>query len=186
MVGWVEDKHLVTKLLSRYSIYIYIDDLPSIRYTYGVGENPMTSLERKFEKIVEQLHKRYSFLEGVSIDVNEGYGLDVATCYRLESQSINIDLKALRKSHQTERYVLRFGAQKTFADFVLVILLHEICHAKQFQTISEHRLLASIREIQPYDEASHDECWVEQEADTWARQELRKWNRNRSTRTPRN
>ena len=139
----------------------------------------MTNLERKFEKIETQLRKLYSFLEGVSIDITEGYGLDVATCYRPASQSINLDLKSLRKAHGTERYVRRFGSQKTFEEFVLVILLHEICHAKQHHTVPTHRLIASLNQIQPGDVESHDESWVEQEADEWARVELRKWKKQR-------
>lgn len=146
----------------------------------------MTILERKFEKIETQLRKRYSFLEGVAIDVTEGYGLAIATCYSPANRSINIDLKSLRKAHRTERYVRRFGTQKTFADFVLVILLHEICHAKQHHTIPDHKLIVSLNQIQTGDVASHDESWVEQEADKWARVELRKWKRSSRTSTSRN
>lgn len=142
----------------------------------------MTKLERTFEKIVEQLHRRYSFLSEVFIDVTEGYGLPTATCYYPGSSSINIDLQALKKCYNTNRYVRRFGKQKTFKQFVLAILLHEICHANQHQTIPEHRLIASLNQIQPHDAASHDESWVEKEADEWAIKELRKIKRSKSIR----
>jgi len=140
----------------------------------------MTKLERTFVKIEKQLRKRYSFLADVSIDVNEGYGIAGATRYHPASQSINIDLNALRECYNTKRFVKRLGKHKTFEDFVLVILLHEICHAKQHQTIPEHRLNAALNQIGPFDVASHDESWVEKEADKWARREFSKGKTRRS------
>ncbi len=134
----------------------------------------MTKLERKFEKIVTQLRKRYSFLADVEIDVCEGYGTVGATGYRPASQSINIDLEALRKCYNTSRFNRRLGKHKTFDDFVLVTLLHEICHAKQHQTVAEHRFVASLNQIEAFDAESHDESWIEQEADKWARREFSK------------
>jgi len=131
-------------------------------------------LEKKFEKIVKRLYRVYPFLEGVSIDVCEGYGLEKATTHNPRQNSILLDLLALKKIFKTPRFEKRLGKVKTFDEFVLLILLHEIAHVEQFQTIPDHRINAAIRESD-YDTAQgHDECWVEQEADTWARKAFRK------------
>jgi len=134
----------------------------------------MKKLERKFETIVKRLRKRYSFLSDYSIDVCEGYGLGIATTFNPRQRSINIDLLALRKLYNTPRFVKRLGKRSTFEQFVLVVLLHEIAHVKQFETIAPYKLNTSINQIEPLDAASHDESWVEQEADKWARREFRK------------
>lgn len=143
----------------------------------------MKSLERKFEKIVVKLRKRYSFLEGVTFDICEGYGIVGATGYQPPSSSIYVDLVALRKVYNTPRFNRRLGRHKTFEDFVLAVLLHEIVHARQHQTIPEHLFQSALNEISPFDAGSHDESWVEKEADKWARQELRKWKRSSRTAT---
>lgn len=136
-------------------------------------------LERKFEKIVSQLRKRYAFLDDIGIDVCEGYGLEGATSHNPRQNAINIDLKALYKVYNTSRFVKRLGRVQTFESFVLLVLLHEIAHVLQFQTISTHRWNDTLRETD-YDTASgHDECWLEKEADKWARREFRKINRVR-------
>lgn len=134
----------------------------------------MTKLEQKFETIGNRLHKRYAFLKDVQFDVVEGYGIEGATGYQPASSSIYIDLEALRKVYNTPRFVRRLGRHKTFESFVLAVLLHEIAHARQYQTTPEHLLKAAVNEISPFDAGSHDESWVEQEADKWSRQEFRK------------
>ena len=134
----------------------------------------MRQLEREFEKIVPQLRKRYSFLEGVAIDVCEGYGLKGTTAHNPGQNAINIDLKALYKVYNTPRFVKRLGRVQTFESFVFLVLLHEIAHVLQFQTIPEHRLSATLREADYNTISGHDECWLEKEADKWARREFRK------------
>lgn len=137
----------------------------------------MTNLEKKFERVVEKIHNRYSFLEGVEIDVSEGYGLKGATKYDPKQNSISIDLKEIRTFYNTPRFVKRLGKVRTFGGLVLLVLLHEIAHVQQFQTIPDHRLNAAIGESD-YDTISgHDECWVEKEADKWARRERKKLGR---------
>lgn len=133
----------------------------------------MTKLERKYNTLVKRLHTRYKFLEDVTIDVAVGYGLNVRN-YDPETRAIYLDLKRLRKLHNTPRFEKRFEKNISFDNFVLYVLLHEFAHVKQFDIIPNHRLYAAIQETD-YDSASgHDECWVEQEADKWARQEYRK------------
>ncbi len=134
----------------------------------------MTILERKFEKIVVQLRKRYPFIADVEIDVNEGYGISGATGYRSGSNSIAVDLKSLKKNYGTKRFDRRFGKCDTFDEFTLLVLLHEIHHVKQFQTIAPHRLTDALIQIDPFDKQSHDESWIEKEADKWARQQIKK------------
>ena len=140
----------------------------------------MTRLEKRFETIGKQLRKRYAFLKDVTFDICEGYGVVGATGYQPASESICVDLEALRKVYNTPRFTHRLGKHSTFESFVLIVLLHEIAHARQHQTIPEHRFTAALNEISPFDAGSHDESWVEQEADKWARQEFRKINTEKS------
>lgn len=134
----------------------------------------MTRLEKRLETIGNRLRKRYAFLKDVTFDICEGYEIAGATGYRQGSSSIYVDLEALKKVYNTPRFVRRLGRHKTFESFVLVILLHEIFHARQHQTIPDHLFNAALNEITPGDKVSHDESWVEQEADKWARQEFGK------------
>ncbi len=132
-------------------------------------------IEKEFETIVKRLQKHYSFLEGVPIDVAEGYGLKRVTAYDPNQNSIYLDLKALKKVYNTPRFVRRLGRVKSFREFVLLVLLHEIAHVQQFQTIPDHRLSAAAGELNYETDQGHDECWLEKEADEWARREFRKW-----------
>jgi len=135
----------------------------------------MTAQERKYETIVKRLRKRYTFLEDVTIDVVEGYGIARVTKYNPATRSIYVDLKSLHELHSdTKRFKRRFGQTLSFDNFVLHILLHEFAHVKQFDIIPNHRLYAAINETDYNTNSGHDECWVEQEADKWARQEYRK------------
>lgn len=139
----------------------------------------MTKLARKFEKIETQLRKRYSFLADVSIDVVEGIG---KTKYDDFQKSILVCIDSIRQQYKTPRFVRRFGVQTSFEKFLLVILLHEIAHVQQYQTVSDHILKSAVLEIVPGDVESHDESWVEQEADKWAVKELRKIKKSKSIR----
>jgi len=131
----------------------------------------MTKLEKKFERLANKLRKRYPFLENVAIDVVEGIG---KTKYDDFQKSILVCIDSIRAEYKTPRFVRRLGKQTSFEDFLLVILLHEIAHVQQYQTVPEHTLKAAVLEIVPGDVESHDESWVEQEADKWARREFRK------------
>jgi len=121
----------------------------------------MTKLEHKFESVIKQLRKRYSFLEDVAIDVVEGYGLKGATHYDPDTRAIYLDLKTLRRIHKTPRFERRLGRNLSFSDFVLHVLLHEFAHVKQFDIIPNHRLYAVINESDYDSDSGHDECWVE-------------------------
>lgn len=134
----------------------------------------MTKLERKFEKIVVELHKRYSFLENISIDVVEGYGLKQATRYSPASRDINIDLKEIKNHYNVPRFIQRYGQRDTFAEFILVVLLHEIHHVYQHQTIPTSKFFGAVTNVDYDTVRGHDECWVEKEADKWAVLELPK------------
>ena len=135
----------------------------------------MTNLERKFEKIVVQLHKRYSFLADVEIDVCEGYGIAGATAHSpFQNGAILLDLLALKKVFKTPRFEKRLGKVKTFNEFVLLVLLHEIAHVHQRLTILDDRINVTLRKSGYSTKRGHDECWVEQEADKWARREFSK------------
>jgi len=130
---------------------------------------------KNYNKLIKQAQSRYKFLKGITIDIDEGYGIEGATKYNDFQKSINLDLKALRAVFNTKRFVRRLGHHKTFDNFVLVILLHEIAHALQYQTFPVHKLEASVGGIIQGDAESHDECWVEIAADKWARKELKRW-----------
>ena len=98
------------------------------------------TLDRKYATIVKRLRRRYKFLEDVTIDVVEGYGLSGVTCYTPETRTIYVDLKTVRRLHNTPRYKRRFGKNLSFDNFALHIILHEFAHVKQFDIIPNHRL----------------------------------------------
>ncbi len=132
----------------------------------------MTNLERKFEKLVEKLRTRYVFLKDVSIDIVEGYGC--ATGYRPKENAIYIDLKGLKQKHNTPRFIQRLGRHNTFDAFVLVVLLHEIRHVLQQQTLGVDAIISSINVAGYGTEKGHDKCKLEKEADKWADSEFPK------------
>lgn len=129
-------------------------------------------------RLVKKLIKRYPFLNSVTIDVDEGYGLTGATCYRNESNSIYVDVAGLRKVFKTARYVRRWGGVPKFQDFILATLLHEIRHVWQHQNLSEQDIKSAILDIAPGDDESHDASPLEIDADRWAKRELKKLCKN--------
>ena len=127
----------------------------------------------KTAALIREAKKRYPFLVATEIDIAAGYGIHGATGYKHASNSIYLDLKELREAYGTSRYLGRFGNIKTFEDFVLAVLLHEIAHVQQFQNGDPHELAVEYRTV--FEAGTHDENLLEVVADQWARQEFKKW-----------
>lgn len=136
----------------------------------------------KYERLIKKAKSRYAFLRDTFIEFDTdtpAYGLS-PTQYQpswegLTKGSITVCLAGLKDKYENEsaRYSRRLGKLGTFDHFVFLVFLHEIAHVWQRQQYKDQRFNEAYRTV--LDQETHDECWLEIEADTWAKKEAKRW-----------
>lgn len=134
----------------------------------------------KYDKLIKRAKTRYSFLRETFIEVDDESifpGLGANTQYQpswegLTKGSITIVASQVKWEQTTARYHKRLGPYKTYDQFFLLILLHEIAHVWQRQQYGDKQFNEAYRTV--LDSQTHDENWLEVEADKWARAEFKR------------
>ena len=131
----------------------------------------MHRLGHKIKGEYKEFKRKYSFLEGVSLYVQNGGSI---THYAPDQNYIFINLDHVKRLRTNLEVIKRFGKIKFHFHMVIVVLLHEIYHVYQELHIPPNRFKAAHKEIE-IDKSTHSESWIELEADAWARKEYKKW-----------
>ena len=135
----------------------------------------------KTAALIREAKKRYPFLKDTFIEIDQespAYGV-FDTGYKPPvfetGGSITITLAELKDkyTHERRRFTKRFGQFRTFEQFLLLVLLHEIAHAKQYYEHDRRELDVVYRTVE--DRKTHDENPLEVAADKWSRAEFKKW-----------
>ena len=122
-----------------------------------------------FNKFLKRLYKAYPYLNDTRLEYANAWGI---TQFSPQESSIVFYLEALRPLQNSSRFIKRFGKSKSFNDFLIKTILHEVCHVHQYLydykkfCVGSHEIDITIE---------HDRHPLEIAADQFARKEFKRW-----------